>query len=162
MFYRVEANRDKFITTGLWSYSRYPHYFGEIIFWLALALDSIIASVFAPELEVHWVWILVPFGAVLAIFLIFFIFNTSEKEKDAKYKDNAAYVDYKRKTSTFLPIKAGILPPVYEAPNSAAPAPSAPLQAGTAAAASPTPMTAVPVEATTSASTLLPQVVSAV
>lgn len=33
-------NKDKFITTGLWAYSRHPNYFGEILLWLGIAVMS--------------------------------------------------------------------------------------------------------------------------
>ena len=37
-FRKVPENRDRFITTGLWAWSRHPNYFGEITLWLGLAL----------------------------------------------------------------------------------------------------------------------------
>ena len=33
-------NKDKFISTGLWSYSRHPNYFGEILLWFGVAIMS--------------------------------------------------------------------------------------------------------------------------
>ena len=33
---RQQANRHKFITSGMWRYSRHPNYFGEILMWLSL------------------------------------------------------------------------------------------------------------------------------
>ena len=36
----IEYNKDKFITTGLWKYSRHPNYLGEIILWTGVAIIS--------------------------------------------------------------------------------------------------------------------------
>ena len=41
VFRRNIENKDKFITTGLWSLSRHPNYFGEILLWTGLAVMSI-------------------------------------------------------------------------------------------------------------------------
>ena len=40
-FRSVEENKDKFITTGLWSKSRHPNYLGEILLWFGIAVMSI-------------------------------------------------------------------------------------------------------------------------
>ena len=40
-FRSVEANKDSFITTGLWAKSRHPNYLGEILLWLGVAVISI-------------------------------------------------------------------------------------------------------------------------
>ena len=37
-FRKNSDNRDRFITTDLWAWSRHPNYFGEIALWLGLAL----------------------------------------------------------------------------------------------------------------------------
>ena len=41
VFRRKIENKDKFITTGLWSLSRHPNYFGEILLWTGIAIMSI-------------------------------------------------------------------------------------------------------------------------
>jgi len=33
-------NKDKFISSGLWAYSRHPNYFGEILLWIGIAVMS--------------------------------------------------------------------------------------------------------------------------
>ena len=37
-FRRNSGNRGRFITTGLWAWSRHPNYFGEIVLWTGVAL----------------------------------------------------------------------------------------------------------------------------
>jgi len=49
-FKRDPANAGRFITTGLWAWSRHPNYFGEIVLWVGMAILAI------PVLS-GWRWI---------------------------------------------------------------------------------------------------------
>lgn len=40
-FRAVAENRDRFITTGLWAWSRHPNYLGEIALWCGVALVAL-------------------------------------------------------------------------------------------------------------------------
>ena len=40
VFKKNIGNKDKFISTGLWAYSRHPNYFGEILLWFGIAIMS--------------------------------------------------------------------------------------------------------------------------
>ena len=41
IFRREIKNKDKFISSGLWAYSRHPNYLGEILLWSGIAVMSI-------------------------------------------------------------------------------------------------------------------------
>ena len=49
-FKRDPANEGRFITTGLWAWSRHPNYFGEIVLWTGIAVIAV------PVLS-GWRWI---------------------------------------------------------------------------------------------------------
>jgi len=49
-FKRDPANAGRFITTGLWAWSRHPNYFGEIVLWVGMAILAV------PVLS-GWRWI---------------------------------------------------------------------------------------------------------
>ena len=43
VFRKDVRNKDKFITTGLWSLSRHPNYLGEILLWSGIAIMSFLS-----------------------------------------------------------------------------------------------------------------------
>merc|ERR1712045_882745 len=59
---RRSENRGKFITTGLWSISHHPNYFGEILLWFGLYISA--SSVFQ---RFQYLSVLSPFFVYLLI-----------------------------------------------------------------------------------------------
>jgi steroid 5-alpha reductase family enzyme len=93
-----EANRGRFIASGLWRYSRHPNYFGEILVWWGLFLYAV------PFL--HGIAFAVVAGPLVITLLL--LFGTGipplERSATAKHGDDPAYRDYKRRTSILVPL----------------------------------------------------------
>lgn len=91
-------NRDRFVTTGLWRYSRHPNYFGEMLVWWGLFAYAV------PFLE-GWAWLVVV-GPVFITLLLLFVSGIPllERSADEKYGDDPAYREYKRRTSILVPL----------------------------------------------------------
>ncbi len=91
------ANRGRFISTGLWSRSRHPNYFGEIVLWIGVAVIAF------PALQG---WQLV--GLISPIFVTLLLTRVSgvpllEAKADAKWGDQADYQEYRRTTPVLVP-----------------------------------------------------------
>ena len=97
-FKRDPANRGKIMTTGLWSYTRHPNYFGEVTLWWGVYMIAL-------SVQKGWLTIL---GPLTITFLILKVSGIPLLEE--KYKDNLEFQAYKRRTSAFFP-----LPPEKEA-----------------------------------------------
>lgn len=90
-------NKGKFIQTGLWSRSRHPNYFGEIMLWIGVAVIA------APVLQ-GWQWI----ALISPVFVTFLLTRVSgipllEKKADKKWGGQDAYESYKKKTPVLIP-----------------------------------------------------------
>lgn len=92
-----EENRERFITNGLWRYSRHPNYFGEMLVWWGLFLYAV------PFL--HGAAFAVVIGPVFITLLLLFVSGIPllERSAEAKYGDDPAYREYKRRTSILVP-----------------------------------------------------------
>ena len=91
------ANRGRFITTGLWAWSRHPNYFGEIVLWTGIALMA------TPTFEA-WQWL----GWLSPLFVIWLLMKVSgvpllEQRADATWGGQADYEAYKVRTPVLLP-----------------------------------------------------------
>lgn len=91
------SNKGKFIRSGLWSISRHPNYFGEILLWFGLFLTA--SSVMEGA---EYLSILSP------AFVAFLLIKVSgipllEKSSFRKWGTSPAYVDYVQSTSILIP-----------------------------------------------------------
>ena len=90
-------NKNKFINHGLWSISRHPNYFGEIILWIGISIISY------PALSgFEHITLLSPFFVYLLLTRVSGI-NLLEKKSDSKWGDNKEYKFYKQKTPILIP-----------------------------------------------------------
>ncbi len=92
-------NNENFISSGLWSVSRHPNYFGEIILWIGISIMSL------PTL------VGIQFLSLISPIFIYFLLtrisgvNLLEKRADNKWGNQKDYQDYKRKTPILIPFR---------------------------------------------------------
>lgn len=86
-----KSNKGKLMTTGLWSYTRHPNYFGEATMWWGIFLISIN--------DISQIWIMV--GPIVITYLLLFVSGVPMLEK--KYKDRPDFIEYSKRTNKFLP-----------------------------------------------------------
>ncbi len=89
-------NAGKFINVGLWSWSRHPNYFGEILLWIGVAIIAI------PVLS-GWQWLTL----ISPVFVVILLTRVSgipmlEAYADKKWGGQAEYEEYKASTSVLI------------------------------------------------------------
>lgn len=89
-------NAGKFINVGLWSWSRHPNYFGEILLWIGVAIIAI------PVLS-GWQWSTL----ISPVFVVILLTRVSgipmlEAYADKKWGGQAEYEEYKASTSVLI------------------------------------------------------------
>lgn len=91
-----------FITTGMWSFSRHPNYFGEIVLWCGFWLSA------AQGIRSWSLLLTLPALAspIFTFYLLAFISGipVAESNEDRKYSKSLAYQQYKTITSPLIPI----------------------------------------------------------
>ena len=96
-FRRDSSNAGNFITTGLWSWSRHPNYFGEIVLWTGMALMVL------PALAgLQYLTLISPLF-VAALLLRVSGVPMLERRADAKWGDQPNYERYKETTPVLVP-----------------------------------------------------------
>jgi steroid 5-alpha reductase family enzyme len=91
------ANKGRFIHTGLWSWSRHPNYFGEILLWVGVAVVAL------PALRGwQWVTLLSPVFVALLLLRVSGV-PMLEKAADEKWGGQPDYEAYKSGTSLLVP-----------------------------------------------------------
>ncbi|XP_055341705.1 uncharacterized protein LOC129590476 [Paramacrobiotus metropolitanus] len=100
-FRRKPSNEDKFCDDGLWTWSRHPNYFGELLQWWGI---FVMYSQLISERR-RWMWLglcspLAVSGAIL------FLSGMPPQEQSAhlRYGHDEDYQDYKYSTSPLVPM----------------------------------------------------------
>jgi steroid 5-alpha reductase family enzyme len=93
-----DENRGRFVSNGLWRYSRHPNYFGEMLVWWGLFVYAV------PFLD--GAAFVVAIGPIFITVLLLFVSGIPllEKSAEARYGADPAYREYKRRTSILVPL----------------------------------------------------------
>ena len=92
LFIKHKQNKSDIMQTGLWKYTRHPNYFGEVLVWW---------GIFIMVLPLQYgIWTII--SPITISFLLLYVSGIPMLE--AKYKDNLAFQDYKKRTSSFFPM----------------------------------------------------------
>jgi steroid 5-alpha reductase family enzyme len=97
-FKAAPENEGKFINVGLWSWSRHPNYFGEIVLWIGVAIIAL------PVLN-GWQWVTL----ISPVFITILLTRISglpmlEARADEKWGGQKDYEAYKTSTSVLIPM----------------------------------------------------------
>jgi len=92
-----KVNKGSFISSGLWSRSRHPNYFGEFLLWLGITIISF------PYFEGY------QYTALISPLFVYLLLNKVsgvnllENIAEKRWGDNKKYIEYKNRTPVFFP-----------------------------------------------------------
>ena len=94
------SNKNKFISTGFWKYSRHPNYFGEIILWIGVSFVC-----FYSENNKILSFLRLAISPSFVAFLLIFISGIPilEKKADLRFSKDKEYLKYKEETAVLIP-----------------------------------------------------------
>tara|TARA_X000001036_G_scaffold274434_1_gene254899 strand:- start:1306 stop:2148 length:843 start_codon:yes stop_codon:yes gene_type:complete len=95
-FRKNPKNKNNFITSGLWSYSRHPNYLGEISLWTGIAIIS-----FSSLSDWQYVSLISPIFIYILLVHVSGI-NFLESSSNKKWGHLKAYKEYIKKTPKLL------------------------------------------------------------
>lgn len=87
-----KKNEGKIMDKGLWSISRHPNYFGEILFWWGVYLINFSAGI---------LWTI--FAPGMLTFMILFVTGIPENEKILRDQHGMDYIEYANRVPIFIP-----------------------------------------------------------
>ena len=91
------SNKNKFIDSGLWSISRHPNYFGEIVLWIGIYIITLPST---SGLE--YLGIISPLFVIVLLNKVSGI-NLLEASADKKWGSSKEYQKYKKITPKLIP-----------------------------------------------------------
>jgi steroid 5-alpha reductase family enzyme len=97
VFKRDPANDGRFITSGLWAWSRHPNYFGEIVLWVGIAIMAL------PVLS-GWRWVTL----ISPVFVVVLLTRVSgipmlEARAEKRWGSEEEFQAYTRNTPVLIP-----------------------------------------------------------
>ena len=97
IFKTTPANEGRFITSGLWAWSRHPNYFGEITLWTGIAIMAL------PVLS-GWRWVTL----ISPVFVVLLLTRVSgipmlEARAEKLWGDDEEFQTYTQSTPVLIP-----------------------------------------------------------
>jgi len=99
------SNKGRLLTSNVWSWSRHPNYFGEIVMWLGIFLSS--SAVYSEN--TNWAYFSVS-SVLLTYFLLMYVSGVklTEDRYNKTFKNDPEWAAYRERTSVLIPFPPAI------------------------------------------------------